>query len=183
MTVLVQLSGVPGAGKSTLARGLAHRRGMVVLDTDVVKSSLIASRIRVREAGAPAYAATLALAADLLAQGHEVVIDSPCRYPELLAEGQRAATEAGLPYILVELWADDPARLLDRLEDRVPRASQVASASEPVPGTVWELGTPEDTLRGWQDQLVRPDTGWLRLDALAPPETTLSEVLAYLADR
>jgi predicted kinase len=181
--VLVQLSGVPGAGKSTLARGLAQRRGMVVLDTDVVKSSLIGSRIPVGEAGGPAYAAVLALATDLLAQGHEVVIDSPCRYPELVAEGQRVATHAGLPYALVELWAADPARLLGRLDDRVPRASQVASATEPVPGTGWESGTPEDTLRGWQEQLVRPDVGWLRVDAFAPPETTLSEVLAFLADR
>ena len=173
--MLVQLSGVPGTGKSTLARSLATELDLVVLDTDVVKSALMATDVPFAAAGRATYAAVLALAADLLAQGRSVVVDSPCRYPELLAAGQRAAADADVPFRLVELWAEDPADLLPRLTARTARPSQVTPV-EPS----WELGSPVETLRGWQAQLVRPETGWLRVDALADPATTLADVREWL---
>jgi predicted kinase len=173
--MLLQLSGVPGTGKSTLARGLAAGLDLVVLDTDVVKSALLSTDVSLRDAGRATYAAVLALAGDLLAQGRSVVVDSPCRYVDLLAAGQRVAADAGVPYRLIELWADDPADLLTRLTARDARPSQVTPA---VPE--WELGTPADTLRGWQEQLVHPPTGCLRVDALLPPEAVLDRAVAYL---
>jgi len=181
--VLVQLSGVPGTGKSTLARSLARSLAgslatgldLVVLDTDVVKSALLATDVPFAAAGRATYAAVLALTADLLTQGRSVVVDSPCRYPELLAAGRRAAADADVPYRLVELWADDPADLLHRLTARTGRLSQVTPADP-----AWELGSPVETLRGWQAQLVRPETGWLRVDALADPATVLAEVRDWL---
>ena len=179
--MLVQLSGVPGSGKSTLARGIAAATGAVVVDTDVLKSALVDSGIAVADAGRPAYAAALALSADLLAQHRGVVLDSPCRYPELLTAGQRLAGDVGVRYAFVELWASDTSALLPRLDRRVPRASQVASSTAPVPGTAWEFGTPEQTLATWQSQLVRPEQDWLRLDADVSVEANLAEALAYLA--
>jgi predicted kinase len=173
--MFLQLSGVPGTGKSTLARGLAAGLDLVVLDTDVVKSALLSTDVPFAAAGRATYAAVLALAGDLLAQGRSVVVDSPCRYVDLLAAGQRVAADAGVPYRLVELWADDPADLLPRLTARDIRQSQVTPAV-----TEWELGTPADTLRGWQEQLVRPESGWLRLDALRPPDELLREALDHL---
>ena len=89
-------------------------------------------------AGRPTYAAALALAADLVAQGRSVVLDSPCRYPQLLAAGQRLARDAGVRYAFIELWASDISALLPRLDRRRPLASQVASSTDPVPGTDWE---------------------------------------------
>jgi len=173
--MFLQLSGVPGTGKSTLARGLAAGLDLVVLDTDVLKSALLSRDVPFAAAGRATYAAVLALAGDLLAQGRSVVVDSPCRYLDLLAAGQRVAADAGVPYRLVELWAVDAADLLPRLSARDARQSQVTPA---VPE--WELGTPADTLRGWQEQLVHPQTGWLRLDALRPPEDVLRSTLDYL---
>jgi predicted kinase len=178
--VLVQLSGVPGSGKSTLARGLAAELGVVVLDTDVLKSALLARGMAMTAAGPATYAAVLALAGDLLKQRHDVLIDSPCRYDELLRDGQSTAAAAGASYRFIELWADDPADLLTRLDRRRPRPSQIASGTEPVPGTSWELGTPVETLRGWQEQLVRPALDWVRIDALAGPAEALGTALAYL---
>jgi predicted kinase len=174
--MLLQLSGVPGAGKSTLARSLASDLDLVVLDSDVVKSALMATDVPFAAAGPATYAAVLAVAADLLAQGRSVVVDSPCRYAELLAAGQQVAADAEVPYRLLELWADDPAELLPRLTARAARPSQVTPAVSP-----WELGTPAETLRGWQEQLVRPETGWLRVDALADPATVLAEVREWVS--
>ena len=130
--------------------------------------------------GRASYSCLLGLASDLLAQGHDVVLDSPCRYPALLEAGQGVAATAGVPYRLVELWADDPADLLGRLDMRTALPSQVASATDPVPGSAWENGTALATLTGWQAQLVRPESGWLRLDALLPPEQVLRSTLVYL---
>jgi predicted kinase len=123
LSVLVQLSGVPGSGKSTLARGLSEALGLVVLDTDVVKSALLSRDLGVHAAGPASYGVVLALAADLLAQGHQVVIDSPCRYPALLKSGQ-----------------------------------EVAEA----------------------EQLVRPQDGYVRLDAALPPDELLHAALTGL---
>lgn len=173
--MLLQLSGVPGTGKSTLARSLAVDLDLVVLDSDVLKSALLSADVSFETAGPATYAAVLAVASDLLAQGRSVVVDSPCRYVELLVSGRRVARQARVPYRLVELWADDPADLLPRLAARAARPSQV------TPGAArWELGTPVETLRGWQEQLVRPETGWLRIDALADPSALLAEVREWL---
>ena len=146
--MLVQLSGVPGSGKSALARSMAAATGLVVIDTDVLKSSLIGSGVSVTAAGAVTYAAALALARDLLEQGRNVVLDSPCRYEALLDSGQAAARACGARYAFIELWVADWSVVLDRLDQRSARPSQVASATEPVPGTSWENGTAETTLPG-----------------------------------
>ncbi len=179
----MQLSGVPGSGKSTLARALATEGGFVVLDTDVLKSALIEQGVLLADAGRATYTQVLTLAEDLLAQGHQVIVDSPCRYDALLAAGRSVAGRARVPYALIELWAADPATLLSRLDRREARCSQVASSTHPAPGTGWEFGSGPETLRAWQDQLVRPDVGWLRLDALAPPEDTLDAALTFLRER
>lgn len=179
--MLVQLSGVPGTGKSTLARSLARAADLVVVDTDVIKSSLIASGTPVASAGPLTYGTALALARDLLEQDRSVIVDSPCRFRQLLDEGQAIAASAGVRYAFIELWAEDWPIVLDRLDARSPRMSQVASASEPVPGTRWEHGTAELTLATWQDQLVRPAHDWLRLDAGDTPEHNLDAALRHLA--
>jgi predicted kinase len=178
--VLVQLSGVPGSGKSTLARALAAELGLVVLDTDVVKSGLLASGVDLGTAGGATYSTVLDVAADLLAQGHAVVVDSPCRYPELLARGRSVAAAAGVRYAFVELRVADPRALLPRLDARTPLPSQVASATDPPAGRTWELGTAEATLAGWQQQLVRPETDCLVVDAERPTADVLPEVVAYI---
>lgn len=178
--MLVQLSGVPGSGKSTLARALADSMGLIVVDTDVLKSALVDGGVPVSAAGRPTYLAALAMAEDLLAQQRSVVIDSPCRYPSLLSTGRDIAQEAGVRYAFIELWASDVSSLLARLDARSPRISQIASGTDPVPGTAWEFGTPQATLRTWQSQLVRPDEDWLRLDAEQPTTSILTDALAFL---
>ncbi len=175
------MSGIPGTGKSTLATALGQRLGLVVLDTDVVKSALLRSGVPLEQAGSATYSVALDLAAHHLAHGHSVVLDSPCRYRELLDDGQRIALDVGVPYRLVELWVQDVASVLPRLDARTPRASQVASASRPPQGADWESGTPLATLSTWQDQLVRPTEGWVRLDATRPARENLARAIEFLS--
>ena len=177
--MLVQLSGVPGSGKSTLGRALARERGYVVLDTDVVKSALMEAGVAFVPAGRAAYLTVLAQARDLLAQGRRVVVDSPCRRRSLLETGRRIATDTGVRYGLLELWADDVATLLPRLEARAALPSQVTLARA-AGGTPWEEGTVIATLAAWQRQMLRPPAGWLRLDAHAPVTENVRRAVAHL---
>jgi len=39
--VFVQMSGLPGSGKSTLSREIAKRTGSIVIDHDIIKSALL----------------------------------------------------------------------------------------------------------------------------------------------
>ena len=178
--MLVQLSGVPGSGKSRLARSIAEATGFVVVDTDVLKSSIVGSGVPVAAAGPVTYGAALALAQDLLEQGRTVVLDSPCRYQQLLDSGRRKAGALGVRYAFIELWVRDWSVVLGRLDERSPRVSQVASATAPVPGTDWEFGTPKATLEAWQNQLIHPQHDWLRLHAEGAAEDNLSAALRYL---
>ncbi|MFC7362335.1 AAA family ATPase [Nocardioides astragali] len=178
--MLVQLSGVPGSGKSTLARSVAGATGIVVLDTDVLKSSIVGSGVPVAAAGPVTYAAVLALAQDLLEQGRSVLLDSPCRYQELLDSGRQMANVHGVRYAFIELWVHDWGTVLHRLDGRSPRPSQLESATSPVPGTDWEFATAEETLATWQTQLLRPEHDWLRLDAEDAAKDNLRAALRYL---
>jgi predicted kinase len=94
----VQMSGAPGAGKTTIASAIAQQTGAVVIDHDVTKSALLAAAVPVPIAGHASYTVLDALARHLLQQGHSVIFDSPCFYQELLERGndwrrrQRLAT-------------------------------------------------------------------------------------------
>ena len=94
--MLVQMSGAPGSGKSTIARAVARERGPVVLDHDVVKDAQPGAGLPFARAGKISYAVLLALAEDLLGSGHQVVLDSPCFYDELLAGGRAVAARTVL---------------------------------------------------------------------------------------
>lgn len=56
----------------------------------------------------------------------------------------------------------------------------MASVTDPVSGTTWEFGTAEATLGEWQEQLLHPREGWLRLDATHTQAANLQRALLYL---
>ena len=116
--MLVQMSGAPGSGKSTIARALARERGLVIIDHDVVKDAQLGAGLPFAQAGKLSYAVLLALAEDLLGQGHQVVIDSPCFYDELLEGGQAVAARTGAAYRYIECVTDDLDVLDQRLRSR-----------------------------------------------------------------
>ena len=103
-------------------------------------------------AGKASYEVLLALARQLLAQGHAVILDSPCFYKELLERGQQLAEAAEVPYIYLECRLNDMAALDQRLRGR-PRLPSQVSGIQRVAG---EAGTTEMQFQEWLQNMKRP---------------------------
>lgn len=117
--VLIQMSGAPGSGKSTMARLLRPclaSAGAVVVDHDVLRSAFLASGLDFAAAARHAYELQWTLAEDLMRQGLSVIVDSTCNFPETLACGA-ALGRAPRPRLLVR---------------RVPRARHRCAGQAPA---------------------------------------------------
>lgn len=83
------MAGFPGSGKSTLAREIAIRTSAIIVDHDISKSSLLNSlrdeSIEQATIGKMAYDMDWSLIEFYLAQGKDVIFDSPCLY-EVMVE-------------------------------------------------------------------------------------------------
>ncbi|GAB3929544.1 AAA family ATPase [Kribbella albertanoniae] len=179
---LLQMSGVPGAGKTTLAKELARVVGAVRLDHDVVKSGLLEAGITVEQSGRASYEVLYALARDALGGGSCVIIDSPCFWPRILAEGQAMAKEHGAAYKYIECKTADLSLVDSRLRTRKRLRSQRLSIDTPP---VDHQSTPGEAERfaRWADGMQRPDSDYLVVDTATPVSEYLPTALAYLARR
>jgi len=159
---LLQMAGVPGSGKSALARLIGRRTSAVVLDKDVLKTAALTSGLEDQPAGALAYEAFFALADHLLGQGLAVVLDSPSFYDSIPAKGARIAGDRQVPYYFIECICQDAEELVRRMRDRPRMPSQSGS---PFTGG---------------SQTVTPSGAYLRIDTTQPIERCLALSLEYL---
>ena len=155
----IAIGGLPGTGKSTLARALAPTLGAapgaLVLRSDEIRKRQhgVAPEQRLPEsaytpAASDAVFAELAALVNVVAEGgHAVIADAMFLRPEQRASVAQAATSAGVPFI--GLWLTAPTDLLQaRLTDRTGDASDATVA-------VLQLAAEND--RGGGD--------WLTIDA------------------
>ena len=116
---LVTFGGLPGTGKTTLARVLAHRVGAAYLRIDSIERALIASDLAGEgDLGPSGYEIAQAVAADNLRLGLAVVADAvnPVR---LTREAWRGvARETGAAHLEVEVVCSDPREHRRRVENR-----------------------------------------------------------------
>ena len=126
---LLAVGGLSGSGKSTIAAAVAHLLGPVpgarVLSSDRLRKRMFSVSAQTRlpgEAYAPAvssrvYAQQIAQTRQLLGLGVAVVADAVFSRTEGRDAIQRAAEDAGVPFI--GIWLDvPPERLLERVAAR-----------------------------------------------------------------
>jgi predicted kinase len=146
---LVLVGGLPGTGKSTLARGLAENAGFRVIRSDVVRKELagicdseprpaaFGEGIYSAEWTERTYAECLRRAEELLFEGNRVLVDANFREERHRLAFLKAATRWGVPGVFL-LCQAGPNVVQARLASRQDKASDADWAVYLRAAEAWE---------------------------------------------
>lgn len=175
MAKLVVVSGAPASGKTTLARTLGQRLGLVVLEKDALKEALanavglpadVAASSRL---GSAAYAALFLLAQELLADEVGVVLESNFRRGISETELARVAAVATSVH-LVHCTAPEDL-IMRRYGARSRHAAHFDDHRHDAVRTDLEAGRYEPLRVDWPIVVVRTVSGY---------EPTIEEIEAHV---
>lgn len=161
--MLVIFGGLPGTGKTTIAKALARSLSATYLRIDSIEQAFRAASGRAVEA--EGYVAAYALAADNLALGRIVIADSVNPLGVTRTAWRAVATAAHVPALEVEILCSDAAEHRRRIESRL---SDIPGLVPPTWADV-QARTYED----WGAGPLRFDTARLSAD----------QIVATLLDR
>jgi predicted kinase len=113
--MLIVLSGLPGVGKTTIARELADAMGAMHLRIDSIEEALRKTGLKVEGEG---YAVAYSVSEDNLRLGRTVVADSVNPDQMTREEWRSVANRAGVRSIDVEIVCSDQAEHRRRVESR-----------------------------------------------------------------
>ncbi|WP_219419230.1 AAA family ATPase [Pseudonocardia nigra] len=118
MTLLVVMAGLPGSGKSTVARAIGARLTAAVIAVDPIDAALRRAGVAADAAGLGAYLAAEAVAEDVLRGGLPVVLDAVNAVEPARQQWRDVAARWAVPMVVVEVVCSDPALHRARLEGR-----------------------------------------------------------------
>ena len=177
----LQMSGVPGTGKTTVANAIAKKTGAAIIDLDVVKSALLDSTVPVPLASKASYKIMQGVASHLMSQGKSVICDSPCYYENVLTQGQNMAAYYGAAYLYIECALTDLIEIDRRLRTRSRFPSQLSSVWAEAPNSNGNEASGEELFKIWMKNMKRPEDGdYLYLDTAFPIKKTLRDALYYV---
>ncbi|MBP2300702.1 AAA family ATPase [Azospirillum picis] len=118
--MLVIFGGLPGTGKSTIARQVADKIGASYLRIDSIEQAIRSSGALPpgSDVGPAGYMAAQRIAADNLRLGRSVVVDSVNPLTITRDAYRDVAVRSDAPFIEIELVCSDPALHRHRLESR-----------------------------------------------------------------
>ena len=125
--MLIIFCGLPGVGKTAIARELARQLGAVYLRIDSAEQALRdAGAARIDDAG---YRVAYAVAADNLKLGLTVVADSVNPIALTREAWRNVATSTGIPVLEIEVVCSDAAEHRRRVESRTSDIAGLALPS------------------------------------------------------
>ena len=181
--LFIQMSGAPGSGKSTMAKLLQQSIGGVVIDHDVIRSSLLQDNdLPFEEVAKKAYSLQWASASEVAQQGLNVIMDSTCNFQEVLDQGSALAEQHGLAYWYVECRVEDIDLLDERLRARTPMKSQRTGVDRP-PEAASAARQGEDSraqFQKWIDSPCRPGHNAIVVDSTSDLEAGRNRILEHI---
>ncbi len=127
--MLIVFGGLPGTGKSTIARQLAERRAAVYLRIDTIEQAIRDAGVLAGEVGPAGYVVANALAEANLAIGRTVVTDAVNPIAVTRDVWREIAARTGAQLIEVEVTCSDPDEHRRRVEGR---ASDITGLVQPT---------------------------------------------------
>lgn len=162
------MAGLPAAGKSAVAEGLARALACAVLSVDPVEAAMWRAGVsRDQPTGLAAYVVAEALAAEQLALGHDVIVDAVNGVEPAREQWRRLADRTGSVLRFIEVRCSDEAEHRRRLEGR-------RRGINGFPEPTWEsVQARRAGLDDWDDQR-------LVLDSMASRDANVRLAVDYL---
>ncbi len=148
--MLIVFGGLPGTGKTTLARLIAKEQRATYLRIDAIEQAIRASGMLAGEVGPAGYLVAYALAEANLVLGQSVVADAVNPLAITREAWRRAAANASVPCIEIEVVCSDPVEHRRRV---ATRETDVAGLRLPT----WEDVQQRD-YEPWNDPRLVLDT-------------------------
>jgi predicted kinase len=148
--MLISLSGLPGVGKTTIARNLARRLEAIHIRIDSIELAIRASGVTVVSIDDAGYRVGYAVAEDNLRLGRIVIADSVNPWPMTRGAWRAVARQAQVDCVDIEIVCSDRAEHRGRVESRLdkPRAES---------GPTWNEVVTRD-YRPWDGEHIVIDT-------------------------
>lgn len=163
---LVVLSGLPGTGKSTLARLLADRLGAIWLRVDLIEASLLRAKIpQSFETGLSAYLVAQDIAREHLKLHRDVIIDAVNGVEPARRMWRSLARECNASRFVVEVTCPDPGEHRRRVQSR-------RGPTPPLPKPTWEEVVQRE-YQPWKERV-------LSIDGVNDPVENVTRVVDYL---
>ncbi len=167
---LLQMAGFPGSGKSTLAKEISKYINAIVIDRDIIKSSMIESGVDLDIVASASYDVVFSLCKYYLGINKSVIIDTPCYYDDSLNNGINIANEYNAEYKYIECKVEDFNIVNNRLKSRKRSVSQIESTEK------------ERFLEALEKSKLPTKTDYLIVDSSLPIESYIQKVLKYIGE-
>jgi predicted kinase len=164
--ILIEFSGLPGTGKSTLARQLADDLGAVLLRIDEIESAMRRNGLTAEQTGIAAYSVAHDVGANHLRRGFTVIADAVNPVEEARAGWRELARSCDAQHVVIETRCADLTEHRRRVEERV----------SDLPGWIypdWEQVRSREYQARSDDRLV--------IDTSQPITVCYREVTTYLS--
>jgi predicted kinase len=168
---LIEFGGLPGTGKSTLARQVADRTGAVWVRVDEIEGAMRRNGLTAEQTGITAYSVAHDIAASHLRRGLVVIADAVNPVAEARDGWRDLAQTVGARHLVIETICPDVAEHRRRVESRgEPGGSD-------LPGWIYPDWEHVDQSRA---RYQPRDDRRLTVDTTRPFEVCQSDIEQYL---